>query len=149
MVRPAFSASRGVYYCGLTLACCLVELFGDTRLIEPDDRRVAIVHPTRQFQLLDLRGSGAMAAGSVAALAKVADRSVSQAWARYFYESPAAYGSIDGIHFLNAHNDEDAFVLFERAEGALTLIDERRLDAASLRPAILQAAAANGLILEV
>jgi hypothetical protein len=41
-----------------------------------------------------------MKAGSVAALAKTADRELSQAWSRYFYEQEEIYGKIDGIIYL-------------------------------------------------
>jgi len=53
-----------------------------------------------------------MKAGSVAALAKVADRSLSQAWSRYFYEQQKIYSEVDGIIYYNAHNDEEAIVLY-------------------------------------
>ena len=88
-----------------------------------------------------------MRAGSVAALAKVADRHLSQAWSRYFYEQTDLYGQIDGISFLNAHNDEEAFALYERAQSALICTDDRILPLAhlSLRPAIEQAALDNHL----
>jgi hypothetical protein len=88
-----------------------------------------------------------MRAGSVAALAKVADRSLSQAWARHFYEHPEVYGQIDGIAYYNAHNDEDALVLFERAEGALTCPPDRvlRLDDPLLRPVLEDVALRNKL----
>ncbi len=48
---------------------------------------------------------GAMRAGSVAALAKTAERACSQAWGRYVYEHPELYGMVDGLRFFNAHND--------------------------------------------
>jgi hypothetical protein len=64
-----------------------------------------------------------MRAGSVAALAKVADRSLSQAWSRYFYEQTSLYGQIDGISFHNAHNEEEAIALYERAQSTLVCSD--------------------------
>ena len=138
---------RGISYAGLTLSCCLVECFGDTGVIEIKGQQIGRIQLTRDLTLLDLRANGAMRAGSVAALAKVADRHLSQAWSRYFYEQTDLYGQIDGISFLNAHNDEEAFALYERAQSALICPDDRILPLAhpSLRSAIQQAALDNHL----
>jgi hypothetical protein len=138
---------RGISYAGLTLSCCLVECFGDTGVIEIKGQQIGRIQLTRDLILLDLRANGAMRAGSVAALAKVADRYLSQAWSRYFYEQTDLYGQIDGISFLNAHNDEEAISLYERAQSALICPDDQILPLAhpSLRPAIQQAALDNHL----
>ena len=90
-----------------------------------------------------------MLAGSVAALAKTADRRLSQAWARYFYEHPGIYGPVDGLMYFNAHNDEEALALFERAADTLTCAPDAvaRLDAPGLRPLILDLAQHNNLVL--
>jgi hypothetical protein len=139
--------NRGIYYAGLTLSCCLVECFGDSGAIELKDQKICRVQLTRDLVLLDLKDNGAMRSGSVAALAKVADRSLSQAWSRYFYEQISLYGQIDGISFHNAHNEEEAIALYERAQSALICPDSQilRLDHPSLRPAIQQAALDNHL----
>jgi len=138
---------RGISSAGLTLSCCLVECFGDTGVIEIKGQQIGRIQLTRDLTLLDLRANGAMRAGSVAALAKVADRNLSQAWSRYFYEQTDWYRQIDGISFLNAHNDEEAIALYERAQAALICPDDRILPLAhpSLRPAIQQAALDNHL----
>ena len=138
---------RGISYAGLTLSCCLVECFGDTGAIEIKGQQIGRIQLTRDLTLLDLRANGAMRAGSVAALAKVADRHLSQAWSRYFYERTDLYGQIDGISFLNANNDEEAIALYERAQSALICPDDRILPLAhpSIRPAIQQAALDNHL----
>ena len=88
-----------------------------------------------------------MRAGAVAALAKIADRNLSQAWSRYFYERTADYGQLDGISYLNAHNDEEAIAIYERAQSALVCPDSQilPLNHPSLRPAILEAALNNHL----
>jgi hypothetical protein len=127
----------------------LVEVFGDTRVIELGECHVAIPTLGRSLRLLDLRGPGAMRAGSVAALAKTADRTLSQAWARYFYERRATFGRVDGLWYSNAHNDQDALVLFERAGDALVCTSTAvvRLDAPGLRPLILDLARQNHLVM--
>lgn len=139
--------NRGISYAGLTLSCCLVECFGDVGVIEIKGQQIARLELTRDLTLLDLRGSGAMRAGAVAALAKIADRNLSQAWSRYFYEQTADYGHLDGISYLNAHNDEEAIAIYERAQSALVCPDSQilPLNHPSLRPAILEAALANHL----
>jgi RES domain len=138
---------RGISYAGLTLSCCLVECFGDNGVIEIKGQQIGRIQLTRDLTLLDLRANGAMRAGSVAALAKVADRHLSQTWSRYFYEQTDLYGQIDGISFLNAHNDEEAIALYERAQPNLTCPGDQILPLAhpSLRPAIQQAALDNHL----
>jgi hypothetical protein len=145
---PSDDPIRGVYYAAFTLSGCLVEVFGDDGSITVAERRVAKPDVIRDLRLLDLRGVGAMRAGSVAALAKVADRSLSQAWSRYFYESIALFGLIDGIIYANAHNDEDAVVLVERAADALVCRTEMilRLDDPALRPFLEETAIVNNLV---
>lgn len=136
---------RGIYYGADTVSGCVVEIFGDDGRIECANRRLALARLTRQARLLDLRRNGAMRAGSVAALAKVADRPVSQQWSRYFYENEANYTLIDGIAYLNAHNDEDAIALYERVERAIIVVSDIRLDDPLVRPYLLQAAHDNNL----
>ena len=138
---------RGISYTGLTLSCCLVECFGDVGVIEIKGQQIARLELTRDLTLLDLRGSGAMRAGAVAALAKIADRNLSQAWSRYFYEQTADYGQLDGISYLNAHNDEEAIAIYSLAQSALVCPDSQilPLNHPSLRPAILEAALINHL----
>ncbi|MBI3980102.1 MAG: RES family NAD+ phosphorylase [Chloroflexi bacterium] len=117
--EPGDDLERGVYYAAFTLSSCVVEVFGDQGSLTLGEQRIAKPALARELCLLDLRGPGAMRAGSVAALAKVADRSLSQAWARRIYEHPDLFGPVDGILYANAHNDEDALVLFERAVDTL------------------------------
>ena len=147
---PQEDLERGAYYCALTLSSCLVEVFGDTGVIEITQECVCRPHLTHELKLLDLRGSGAMKAGSVAALSKIAERSLSQAWSRYFYEQPEIYPAIDGIIYYNAHNDEEAIVLYERASDRLTCSSEQVLPLSnlSLRPFVQKVALVNNLIFE-
>ena len=147
--HPAEHANRGVYYAALTLSGCLVEVFGDSRLVEFGHRHVAFPCLTREVHVLDLCGPGAMRAGTVAAIAK-ADHRLSQAWSRYFYEQLPISPTVDGLIYLNAHNDEVAVALYERAADALELSDQQ--NTASRRPGyphvILKAAFDNHLIVE-
>lgn len=151
---PRMNPKRGIYYAALTFSGCLVEVFGDTGVIEIGEKCVCLPILIRELKLLDLRRSGAMKAGSVAALAKTTNRSLSQEWSRYFYDEPEIYPKIDGIIYFNAHNDahndDEAIALYERAKNGLTFPSERilRLAHPSLRPAIQKAALDNNLIFE-
>jgi len=100
------------------------------------------------LRLLDLRGAGALRAGSVAALTQMPDHRLGQAWSRHFYDD-RVYGLPDGLLYAGAHNGEDAVLLYERAEAALSCApgDVLRLDAPALRPALLDIALAHNLIL--
>jgi hypothetical protein len=134
----------------MTLSGCLVEVFGDTGVVDLRRHRVAAPILRRGLRLLDLRRNGAMRAGTKAAVAKVSDRSLSQAWSRHFYEKAEIYGEVDGLIYLNAHNDEEAIALYERAFDALECPPERvaGLDDETLRPAVLEAADDNGLVVD-
>lgn len=112
------SRRRGIYYSALTLEGCVVEVFGDSGTVRFGKYRVANPVLTRDLLLLDLRGRGAMRAGTVLAISS-ADHPLSQAWSRYFYEHPGTYGEIDGLIYPNAHNGADAVALYERAAAAL------------------------------
>lgn len=146
---------RGIYYVGarfdasLGLASCLVELFGDTGIVEFRNLHVGAPTLQRSLRLLDLRRNGAMRAGSVGALAACA-HTLSQPWSRYFYDNAARYSAIDGIIYPNAHNGELALALYERAANALSCPDDQviRLDHRDLRPTILAIMRDHGLIFE-
>jgi hypothetical protein len=148
--ESAEDAERGIYYAAFTLSGCLVEIFGDTGVVDLHRHRVASPILRRDLHLLDLRRNGAMRAGTKAAIAKVPDRSVSQAWSRHFYGTPQVYGEVDGVVYLNAHNDEDAIALYERASDALECPPERTmgLDDEALRTAVLEAADDNDLVVD-
>lgn len=148
--QAAPDPERGIYYAAPTLSSCVVEVFGDDKIIRLGERHVAAPILTRAVRLLDLRGSGAMRAGSIAALAKAPDHRAGQAWSRYFYEEENVYGLLDGLIYQNAHNDEEALALYERAENALSCPPNRvlRLDDAALRDELLVVADNNLLSFE-
>jgi hypothetical protein len=139
--------NRGITYWGFTLSCCLVELFGDPKIVEFKDYEVAIARIEQPLLLLDIRDKGAMAAGSVAALGSVADRLVSQAWSRYFYLETDIYQKVDGILYSNAHNGEKAVALYERSEPIISnaKIQTRPLKDKSIRHLIDAAVAENNM----
>ena len=145
--NPGNDPERGIYYTALMLSGCLVECFGDTGIIEITEQSICYVEISRHLKLLDLRKEGAMRSGANTALAKIADRSLSQEWSRYFYENENIYTSIDGLIYYNAHNDEEAIALYERAQNALICNSNQvmPLNAPLLRPAIQQVAIDNNL----
>lgn len=149
---PADDPERAVYYAAWSdkpaeaFSSSLVEVFGDTGIVEPANRLVAMPRLTRTHRLLDLRGRGAMRAGTIAAIAKC-QYHLSQPWSRHFYESPADYDVVDGLLYLNAHNDGPAVLFYERAAGGLACPPDAliRLDHPSLRPLLLAVMRANSL----
>ena len=145
--QPRKDSARGIYYGAFTLSCCLVEIFGDDGIIIIDERKVAWPIVTSSIKLLDLRGSGAMRAGSVAALSMIVERKLSQEWSRYFYEQTDIYSSIDGLLYSNAHNGEDAIALYERAENKLECPQEniRYLKDPSLKDYLEEIAIKNNM----
>ena len=146
---PKASPDRGACYFGRTLSGCLVEVFGDTRIVTDNGHVLLSLKVTRTIKLLDLRGPGAIGAGTVAAISGHADTVLTQEWARYFYEDPTQqYRAIDGLIYANAHNHEDALVIFERAKGGLNAKGAKKaaLKHPSLRRELLQAAAENNLV---
>ena len=148
--EPAEDAERGIYYAAFALSGCLVEVFGDTGVVDLHRHQVASPILRRDLRLLDLRRNGAMRAGTKAAIAKVSERGLSQAWSRHFYEKTETYGEVDGLIYLNAHNDEEAVALYERTSDALECPPQRvmKLDDEALRAAVLEAADDNNLVVD-
>ncbi len=129
---------------------CLLEIFGDVGIISENDLNtlsICWIKINRQLLLLDLRGSGALRAGSVAALSATPDRALSQEWSRYFYENENIYSRIDGIIYQSAYNGMPTLVLYERAEGALLKIQDLQLNHVSLQGNIISAAKDLGLVI--
>ncbi len=145
---PGVDAERGIYYAAFSLSSCVVEVFGDAGAIRCGEWHLAMPRLTRPVRLLDLRESGAMRAGSVAALGKAPDHALSQVWSRYFYEMPV-YEEPEGLLWYNAHNEEESIALYERAMDALVCPDSRilRLDAPALEDTLLKVTEVNNLLL--
>jgi hypothetical protein len=117
---PNLDPERGIIYAGYSLRCCLVEIFGDSNDVVVGEHEVASLTVTRDLTLLDLRGGNAMKAGTIASVGKDSNRQFSQAWSRFFYDTIYTYGNLDGLIWGNAHNNEDAIALYERAQNAIT-----------------------------
>ena len=136
--HPDEDLDRGILYAARTLSCCVVEIFGDSGIITPYGWMVARLTLTRDLRLLDLRGAGAMRAGSVMALGQAPDHALAQTWSRYLYDE-AVYGDCDGLIYRGAHSGEEAIALYERAESSLACpaTDLMALNNPSLRPILL------------
>ncbi len=146
--KPAIDPQQGILYAGKTLSGCLVEIFGDTKTVQCGSWEVVVFEIQKDLSLLDLRGDGAMKAGSVAALCKDSDHSRSQEWSRYFYKNTFLYNQIDGLIFGNAHNDEMALALYERCQGSLNEISSIRLAHRSLRYSLRKMASELGFVVD-
>lgn len=133
------------------MSCCLVEVFGDRETIKIQRQQFAVIKLKQSLKLLDLRDSGAWNAGCVAALVADGRRRITQAWSRYFYENPELYGLVDGIIFNNAHNQEEAIALYERATPQLSSADVSIIDLndSAIRETILAIANKLNLIVEI
>lgn len=119
-LSPKTDPDRGVWYgSDDDLACAIVEVFGDTGIVVLSPWQMARPIAKRTLRLLDLRQSGAMAAGTVAQIAKATDGPLLWRWARWFYEREDLYDRIDGLTWLGAYNDGPCVMLFERAEAEL------------------------------
>lgn len=117
--EPAHDPHRAIYYAAPTLVSCLAEVFGDSGYVEPEGYFIARPLLRRGLHLLDLRYEGAMKAGANSTISKTGDALVSQSWSRFFYERDDLYGEVDGLIYLNAHNDHEALALYERCQDAL------------------------------
>jgi hypothetical protein len=145
---PAHDPDHAILYAGKTFSGCLVEIFGDTKTVQCGSWELVVFEIERDLNLLDLRGDGAMRAGSVAALCKDSDHSISQSWSRYFYGNPFLYNEIDGLIFGNAHNDELALALYERCQNTLRQASITPLANKSLRYILRKTAADLGFVIE-
>lgn len=144
--EPVLSTDRGIIYAGKTLSGCIVEVFGDSRVIDVGTWEIASLQVKRDLELLDLRGSGAMTAGTVAAICKDSNHRYSQQWSQYFYDNHFLYRNVDGIVFENAHNNEVAYAFYERCEADFSVNKVYALNSRSLRAQIQQIALKFGLI---
>jgi hypothetical protein len=111
---------RGTLYAGKTLDACIVECDGEKGVIETEGRGVAEIARSRDLLLLELRGKAAMRLGCFTAISGISNRALTQRWSRFFYEDTEIFKEIDGLIYANAHNGEDAILLYERCENVLS-----------------------------
>jgi RES domain len=144
-ILPADDPTRAVYYGAFTLSGALVEVFGDARVIERGSARAVTSTLRQSVTILDLRGNNAMRAGTIAAIGSTERRDITQAWARWFYDT---YPSIGGLLYSNAHNAEDAVALFERSRGTIDTAAQvvARLARADLELTLLSIAQQTGMV---
>jgi RES domain len=136
--------NRSVYYAApvlksvlKTLTCCIAEVFGELSVISNmHEYNLGFVQVVRGLKLLDLRGTGAMRAGVVAAISATPDREYTQVWSRYFYDNHGIYTKIDGIIYTSAYIEESSIMLYERASDALVMNNDLPLNDPSLRSKI-------------
>ena len=145
--KAGIDSERGIYYAAETLSCCIVEIFGDSRVVECGNYHVAMPKLIRDIRLLDLRGNSAMRAGTLSAVTSVPSRRLTQRWSRYFYEN-SVYESCDGVIYHNAHNGEEAIALYERTQNALRCqpSDITKLDDPGLRLYLIEIAERSNLV---
>lgn len=132
--------SHGIYYAASERWDCLFETSSWDGTIRIKNRYMADVLVLRDLLLLDLRGNGAMLAGTLAGIAKTDDRSLTQAWARYVHEHDGDFARngvpVHGLMYSNASNEGVSVALFERADGALQVNNDDPLSLPTLRSAI-------------
>jgi RES domain len=126
-------SNRGVFYAAPiiasqyeALANCILEIFGNTRIIDNLQKfNVGEIKITREVKLLDLRGAGAMRAGTVSEINTATDRQLTQEWGRFFYENEI-FGQIDGIIYPSSYSGEPLIILYEeRAFDSLEVVSDR------------------------
>lgn len=139
-------SDRGILYAADSLAGALAEIYGDTAGGPTDEYRYCALVPIRDLKLLDLRGNGAFAAGTIIAVTATS-HPLAQQWSRYFYDNVPIYGHIDGILYPNAHNGDVAVALYELAEDGIESRPafDRRLDSKTHRQELLDAIRETGL----
>ena len=112
---------RGILYAAPSYAGSLIEVI-DGLLLYIGRRMHVTLQLEADLRLLDLRGNGALTAGTDARIGKCA-HDEAQPWARYFFEQ-AVYGAIGGLLWFNSHNDDEAVALFERAGAIVSVVTD-------------------------
>lgn len=115
---------RSIHYAGLDLATSACEVFGETgeALLCPS-YRVALLRPTKQLTLFDLRTPGsALSIGAIPALADGEyPRAQTQAWALAIYEDDPLGVHAEGVLYRSAYNGGDAIAVWDSA-GKVTVV---------------------------
>jgi RES domain len=121
---PVPNGQRGVLYATLTLRCAVAEVFGDDRRLSPSaSQRLAVLEVERPLELIDTCGLAAMRLGVAAGALRARDRALTQRLSRELYETTGA----DGLIYEGWQTGEACLCLWERAEPAITVLDDRGL----------------------
>jgi hypothetical protein len=112
---------RGILYAARSYAASLIEVI-DGPLLHIGRRRHVTLRVEADLCMLDLRGNGALGAGTDARIGKC-PHDEAQPWARYFYEQ-ATYGAVAGLLWFNSHNDDEAVAVFERAGSIFSVLTD-------------------------
>ncbi len=115
---PSGTRKRAIAYFGLSLSCCVAEVYGDGEVIWTAGVRAARLTAAHDLALLDLRGHGARRVGTISAIGQGGPLAATQAWSRYWYEHPDL-ARLEGLCWNNAHNEEASIALWERGRRAL------------------------------
>jgi hypothetical protein len=71
--HTASHPSRAILYAAPTLACCVVEKYGDIGALEPGSDRFGVLNVVDEIRLLDLRSAAAEQACTVAGIGSIPD----------------------------------------------------------------------------
>ncbi len=129
---PQLDPERGTLYAGYELVCCVGEYFGDDGAVTRAGNRLTKLLVDDAVEVLDLRKEAATGAGTIPAIGGVGERSVTQAWARWWYEHPQL-GKVAGLLFTSAQTGEDALAVWERAEGNFSVTADWGLEDDEIR----------------
>jgi hypothetical protein len=154
---PSEDADRGIWYGALliqpegaesALHTCLRECFQKVRRVDPNAHLGRVrVTDRDELRLLSLVDRGATRAGTITQMPASSDARKSQAWSRYFYETPGIFGEPDGLLYRSTYNGSLNVALYERASDALEPHPAReslRLSYGALRSTVAEFAVANG-----
>lgn len=118
---------RSVLYAGVDLATSACEVFGEAgeALLCPS-YRVALLRPTKQLTLFDLRAPGsALSIGAIPALADGEyPRAQTQAWALAIYEDDPLGVHANGVAYRSAYNGGDAVAVWDSSR-KVTVVSNR------------------------
>jgi hypothetical protein len=113
---PADDPERAVWYGGLDLETCVLEVFGPLARIELTPRRLALPIAERALELLDLSGEHDPAIGDIA---WTPERQRTWAFAREVHGNAGRFAAVDGIIWPSGWTGRPCVALFERAREAL------------------------------
>jgi hypothetical protein len=121
---PVRHLHHGVLYLTSTLCCAVAETYGDAALVAPEPtQRLAVVALAEPVRLADTRGPAAVELGVPAGALRARDRELTQRVARELYATTDA----EGVLYEGWFTGDTCVALWERAAGAVELVDDRGL----------------------